>query len=263
MDWGYKAVLTGMTVAAVMLAAQLLGRQIAGLMAGLPVISAPALVWLAAERGTEAATQGAAGGLAACAAATVFALAFERAARHHGRAITLLQAALALSVALALLQPLGAHPLSLAAAALAATALARRALGPQEGPSGSVRAMPGEPWLTATLAGLASATASHGASQFGPFWSGAIAALPLISGCAMLHLQRAGSPGDVRSFVIGYLPGVAGKTMFLAAFALVAPRAGAGWAMAAAGVAAVCTVMVWKAISRRGHRAVPVSARVS
>ena len=44
MDWGYKAVLTAITVALVLLVAQALGRRLAGLLAGLPIVTAPALL---------------------------------------------------------------------------------------------------------------------------------------------------------------------------------------------------------------------------
>ena len=39
MDWTYKAVLTTVTVAAVLMAARWMGRRVAGLLAGLPVIT--------------------------------------------------------------------------------------------------------------------------------------------------------------------------------------------------------------------------------
>jgi len=233
MDWGYKAVLTGMTVAAVMMAARLLGRHAAGLLAGLPVISAPTLVWLAAEQGVESATRSAMGGLAACAAAPVFALAFERAARRHGAAGALWRALLALVAALALVQPLQAAPWAMLGLALATALLAGRVVAGQPQAAGWVRALRGEPWMSASLAGGVSAGASQLATQVGPFWSGVVAALPLISGFALVHLRRAGGPGDVCRFVRGYVPDVAAKALFLCSFALLAPRTGTGWALAA------------------------------
>lgn len=44
MDWGYKAVLTAITVALVLLVAQALGRRLVGLFAALPIISGAALL---------------------------------------------------------------------------------------------------------------------------------------------------------------------------------------------------------------------------
>ncbi|MFP5398449.1 MAG: hypothetical protein ACLGIT_08980 [Gammaproteobacteria bacterium] len=256
MDWAYKAVLTGIAVAAVMMAARLLGRHAAGMFAGLPIISVPAIAWLVAEQGVEPAVLSAVGGLAACTGAIVFALVFDHAARRHGAAGALWRALLALGAALALLGTLGSEPPLLLVLSLVAALLAWRRVARSPSPAGWVRTLRGEPWLSASLAGLVSAGASQLAVEVGPFWTGVIAALPIISGFALVHLRRAGAPGDIRRFVRGYVPGVAAKAMFLFSFAMLAPRTGAAWSLALAGVVGAATALAWSARASRtgsGH----------
>lgn len=84
MDWAYKAMLTALAVAAVLMVATLFSRRLSGLLAGLPVITAPALLWLAHERGAEFAALSATGSVAASAAAALFAVTY--AGRHAGSA---------------------------------------------------------------------------------------------------------------------------------------------------------------------------------
>ncbi len=232
MGWGWKAVLTAMTVAAVMLAARQLGRHAAGLLAGLPVVSAPALMWLVADRGEAVASHSAVGGLAACAAASVFALAFALAARRHGAAGALARALLALGVCLAALHPLREQPAPLLLLALGAAFLAWHRLRREPWSGGAVRNVRGEPWLSASVSGAVGAASAFVATQASPFWAGAAAALPVISGFALVHLLHAGRPGDVARFVVGYVPGVAASAGFLFTFALLAQPLGAGWALA-------------------------------
>lgn len=261
MDWSYKAVLTAMTVAAVMMAARLLGRHAAGMLAGLPVISAPSLLWLVSEQGVDSAVRSAFGGLAACAAAPVFALVFERAAQRHGAGGALARALLALIASLALLYPLQAQPVVMLTLALSMALLAWRFAVRQPQPAGWVRALRGEPWLSASLAGLVSASASYISTQVGPFWTGAVAALPLISGCALVQLQRAGGSSEIRRFIAGYAPGVAAKAVFLFIFAMLAARVGAGVALCLAAACGAATALAWGLTYSRTDRPARCRAR--
>jgi hypothetical protein len=243
MDWPYKAVLTAAVVAAVMMAARLSGRHLAGLLAGLPVITTPALLWLAAEQGAAFAAQSAVGSLAACAAAALFAGAFERCARRHGAGRSLAIAMAALGVAMLALRPLAGDPLLASCAAVVACALVHRAVAGRRAPCTWVRPLRGEPWLSAALAGVVSAGVSLQAQQVGPFWSGMLSTLPIVSACALVHLRVAGAAADVSRFVPGYVVGLLAKVVFLLMFALLVEPAGVAIAVvlalgtAAAGVA--------------------------
>jgi hypothetical protein len=77
----------------------------------------------------------------------------------------------------------------------------------------------------------------------------------VISGFALVHLLRTGGPGDVARFVAGYVPGVAASAAFLFTVARLAPRLGAGLALA---LAAACGALM----ARLGTlpRAVPAPA---
>ncbi|MFN9185151.1 MAG: DUF3147 family protein, partial [Betaproteobacteria bacterium] len=74
MDWAYKAVLTATTVALLLAVAQLFGRRLAGILAGLPTVTGPALVWLALDHGTDFAVEAALGSVAASALCGLFAV---------------------------------------------------------------------------------------------------------------------------------------------------------------------------------------------
>lgn len=226
MDWAYKAALTAAVVAAVMMAARLVGRGASGLLAGLPLISAPALVWLTDERGAAFAAASATGALGACVVAPLFACVFAWAARHRGAGPALALSLAALGLSLPVLSLLEGRPFASLATAVGACLLVGRAMARRPVAASWVRPLPGEPWLSAVLAGCVSAGVSLAAQSLGAFWAGLLSALPLISACAMVHLRRAGGPGEVARFVAGYVPGVLAKALFLFAFATVLPPLG-------------------------------------
>jgi hypothetical protein len=230
MDWGYKAALTTLAVAVVMMATRLFDRRVAGLLAGLPVITTPALLWLAHEQGAMFAARSATGSVAACAVAPLYALAFVATVGRCG-----LWAALpvALAVALATAGALHALPEPLAPSLLAcAAACVAVCWSLRTGEPGSgVRPLRGEPWLSAGLAGCVAATVSQVSPVVGPFWSGLLSSLPVIGTFALVHLHRCGTTADLHRFVQGYLHGVWAKAAFAAVFALAAPHLGVAWAL--------------------------------
>jgi hypothetical protein len=252
MDWLYKAMLTAAVVAAVMMAARLAGRVAAGWLAGLPVITMPALLWLAHEQGASFAAASAVGSLAACSAAALFALTFERVSRRRGAAGALGAGLAVLALAAVALQPLDGHPLAALAAAAATSILTARVARREAAQGGWVRPLRGEPWLSAAAAGGIAAGISLLALRLGPYWSGLLATLPIISACALVHLQHAGTPGDVTRFVAGYAPGLLAKTLFLFVFALFAPSQGAPVATLlglAAGASGVLGLRLWRRLA--------------
>ena len=179
MDWGYKAVLTAMTVAAVLMMAQLFGRRLAGLVAGLPVITAPSLLWLALEQGGAYAAHCAIGSAAACGAGAIFALIYERAARRHGPLLTLTLALASGGAVALLLALLTAGSFGLPLALLSACALgtfALRALPAAPAGAQPLRPLRGQLLLTAALAGVVSGVLALAAPWLGAFWAGLLAA---------------------------------------------------------------------------------------
>ena len=253
MDWAYKAALTAAAVAAVMMAARLFGRSLAGLLAGLPVITAPALLWLAAEQGDAFAAAGALGSLAACVPAALFAWSFERLARRCGVVKASLGAGAVLALSALATQPLAGHPLAALLAALLACTFTLRSVSARPVSSTWVRPLRGEPWVSAALAGVVSAGVAVVAQQAGAFWAGMLSSAPIISACAMLHLRAAGGPGDVTRFVTGYRPGWRATALFVVSFAMGAPRLGA---VAAFGLAAAAGAAGALALARARRGAV-------
>jgi|JI10StandDraft_1071094.scaffolds.fasta_scaffold35108_3 uncharacterized membrane protein (GlpM family) len=263
MDWSYKAVLTAMTVGAVLMSARLMGRRVAGLLAGLPVITIPALLWVAQEQGIDFAARSALGSAAACAMAPLFAAGFVLLAPRVGATVGLAGAALVAWAAVALSQGLAPQPwLHLVAAVVSCGGVGwllcgRQPVPPQQDPADGAdrrltaapRFVAGEPWATAVLAGTVSAAVSLLAARVGPFWSGVLSTLPLISACALWHLQRRHGASALPGFVAGYLAGVLAKAVFACSFAWLAPRWGLAPAMAlalAAGGAAALVVTHWR-----------------
>jgi hypothetical protein len=240
MDTACKAMLTAITVAAVLLAARVLGRRAAGLLAGLPVITLPALVWLVHDQGTDFAAHSAVGSLAACAMAPLFAAAYQALATRWGAAGSLAGAACVGAGATLALHALERWPLLLLVAALAGSRLVRRH-SLQRRPAHAAVALPrplaGEPWVTAATAGAVSAAVAWLATALGPYWAGVLATLPLISACALVHLHVAAGRTTLPGFVGGYAVGIGAKALFVYGFVVAAPILGAAGAFAAAALA--------------------------
>jgi hypothetical protein len=251
MDWGYKAVLTAMTVAAVLMTAQLFGRRLAGLIAGLPVTTAPTLLWIAAEQGTAYGARCAVGSVAACGAAAVFAVIYERVARRRGL-LPSMGAALAgggvVALALALLTR---GEQGLAIALLATTFLctwALRRLPAAPAAARPTRRLRGELLLTAALAGTVSAVIALWSPLLGPFWSGLLASLPVISSAVLVQQHLTVPHADRQRFLRGYTTGLVGKAAFATAFAGAAVQIGASMAAA---VAVAVGIAVSMGLARR------------
>ncbi|MEO9068115.1 MAG: hypothetical protein ABI281_08325, partial [Caldimonas sp.] len=192
MDLACKAALTATLVAMILMVARLFGRQVAGLLAGLPIASAPALIWIALERGPAIAELAAVGSVAACPMAAVFALAYERSARRLEPLAALLLATLLLGLA-----AIGARTwlTGMSAAvvgALAASILALwllpalpaltvvRARAAAAGSAAGIVA-------TAIVAGLLSAVICAAGSHLDPFLGGMLASLPFVSAAVVVN----------------------------------------------------------------------------
>lgn len=103
MDGLFKAALTAALVALLLLAARWWGQRVAGLVVGLPTVTAPALGWLAVSRGPAFAAEAAAGAIAAGAPCALFGLAYALVSRRAGPLVALGAGTLAASSLLPLL----------------------------------------------------------------------------------------------------------------------------------------------------------------
>jgi hypothetical protein len=220
MDWGYKATLTAFAVATVLMTVRIFGRRAAGVLAGLPTISAPAFVWIAMDRGAEFASQTAVGGIAACGLFALFSVTYERLGRNAGPIVTLL-ASLGIVGALAALAPTLNQPLWLVlGAAVAACVLALSVLPNPSITSHVPKCRRFDIFLTAITAGIASAIVTANAEALGAFWCGIAASLPIISTSVVVHQHATASQHDVQRFLRGYVLGLIGKAFFAAAFSV-------------------------------------------
>jgi hypothetical protein len=241
MDWGYKAMLTTVSVALVLLVAQTFGRRLAGLLAGLPIITAPALLWVAGEHGAAFAASTAVGSLAACGLMALFALAYERASRRHGPAVSLGAGICAIALIGVPAATLAGHPLRALAFTLTCCTLASALLPASGARAAPARRLRGEILYTAITAGVVSILAAIVARSLGPYWAGVMAALPVISAAALMNQHLNATHDDIRRFLRGYVAGLSGKALFALTFATVVAAAGAPLAIVLAVLVGLAT----------------------
>lgn len=252
MDWAFKAVLTAISVALLLTVAQFFGRRAAGVLAGLPTVTGPALIWLALEFGAGYAVEAAIGSIAACAMCALFALAYERASRRAGILV-----ALALGIAVSAIAAPPLHwlsadlPLALLVAAVASVAVYGVMPDALE-EAAPARRLPGELVVTAVISGLVSGVVALAAPQVGPFWVGVLASPPLIAAAVAVHQHsREGNP-SVRRFLRGYVGGLLGRAAFAASFALlIAPMGVTTAALVAAVFGSGFTFCALRVLRRR------------
>jgi hypothetical protein len=223
MDWAYKAMLTATTVALLLTVARLLGARIAGLLAGLPTITGPALVWLALDHGADYAKLAAIGSVAACVPCAAFALAYQRSAARVGALASLLLATATSAAVLPAISGLeGSLPGALSAGVFVVL-LALAAMPVQRDGVPCVRVR-GEPWLTAGVAGLVSAVVALTAPQSGPFWAGVLASPPLVVAAVAMTQHLGGGAAAATPFLRGYVGGLLGRVAFCVLLALLIDR---------------------------------------
>lgn len=263
MDWVWKALLSAGSVLLVMLLARHGGRRAAGAVAALPTVTAPALGWLAHDRGDAFAAHAAVASLAACAMLAAFAVVQVHVARRRGVVVTLAcgamgAAVLAAPAALASVTLAAALPLAVSSCALALLCLPPpppHALPPARAP------------MVATAlaaAGLALVTAAL-APLLGIFAAGLLASLPLVSGAVAVSEQASSGYAGLAQFLRAYVRGLPARAVFCVVFALLAVRL--GW-IAASAVAALSSGAVGLLLQRTpstgpGKGFVDISLRAS
>jgi hypothetical protein len=229
MEWINKALLTAAIVALLLGASTRFGRRGAGLLAGLPTITGPALWWLAVEHGHDYAGQAAVGSVAACGLCALFALAYERASRRLGAFTALAVACLAAALSLPLLQALsGDLSSALAIAGLVAggacVLMSDRGIEPAASARPAASSRRHDIALTALVAGAVSGVVAWAAPATGPFWAGVLASPPLLAAAVAVHEHASAGHDTAQRFLRGYVAGLIGRAAFAAGFALlVAP----------------------------------------
>lgn len=216
---------SALAVAALLLAAQRWGRDLAGLLAGLPTVTGPAMVWLALDHGSDFAGTAAHGAVVAGVPCALFALTYACVSLRCGRLPTLFCATAASLLSLTLLsQWFG--PMTLTLTLVAITCAACLALMLHVPPPAPPRAgVPGQRAsalragvMTVLVSGMVSALASLSAQELGPHWAGAMTSPPLLAAAVVLELHRQGCPVRVQDFLRGYTAGLVGRSVFVAVF---------------------------------------------
>ncbi|MGZ9031774.1 MAG: hypothetical protein ACXW2G_10390 [Burkholderiaceae bacterium] len=226
MDWGYKAMLTTVTVGLVLLAAQAFGRRLAGTLSGLPVIAAPALLWVGQDQGAAVAATTAIGSIVSCGLSAVFALTYEWLSRRLRPLLALTGSLFAGGVL--------AMPMTLVSERLVPALMLTLLLfgtvihllprpGKRVGTPGRLR---GQVLITAVTAGVVSVLVAHAAREVGPYWAGLLASLPIICAATLVHQHVTAMHLDLVSFLAGYVAGLFGKAVFALGFALLATGQG-------------------------------------
>ncbi|MCU0939588.1 MAG: hypothetical protein MUC86_10700 [Burkholderiaceae bacterium] len=247
-----RGLLTALGVALVLHAVRRVSLLAGGAVAGLPVTTLPALLWLAATRGEAFAAQAAIGSVISAAAWSACAAGYVVAAS-RARPLVALTAALLLALALVAASS-GFQPSAGAALALAAlvSAVAQRRLRRAADTRLRVGAACGSPWLAPTAAGAASALVGALAPVLPPLACGLLASLPIIGLAGAWVQHRHGGLASVAPFARGYVAGLLAKAGFCAVFAELLLRLHWPLALTAAAATAVLSGAVVAAWTRIG-----------
>lgn len=241
MDWCFKAALTAAAVLFVMLAARRGGRRWAGVVAALPLITAPTLAWIVHEDGVNFAISAAIGSTAACAMMAVFALGYALAARSHRAAVALLSGfggALLMALPALMASEDAGDALMLAVGTCALAWLLMPNCGTDIAPRRrSFRSM----LLVASVAGGIAALAASIGPSAGGFAAGLVSSLPVITGSVVMFEHTQCGHRAASHFLRGYVGGLFGKAAFGVVFAWLAPHIGA---VAALALACMCAAVM-------------------
>lgn len=217
------------------LAALRWGAQVAGWLAGLPVVAGPILCILAIEQGAAFAATAAAAALGAIFASLSFGVVYAQACRRQRWPAALAVALLAWGLAAALLSRLPTGPWAACAVALAALMAAPR-LFP------AVAAVPARPrtsgrtelvWRMAAGAFL-TLTVTWVAARAGAQWSGLLAVFPVLGIVLAVFSHRAQGPAFAAALLNGMAAGLVSFFAFCLALALLLETAGVTWAFGTA-----------------------------
>ena len=244
MQWALMAILAAAAVAVAIAASRLFGRRIAGLFAGMPVITAPTLAWIALEHGVDFAARAAVASVAACGVLACFAWGYERAARRWSPAVAITVSGLGAG-ALAVVAQLGSY--GVGTALLAALLVCERVMRelPRITPAACVlRNLRRELTCTCVAAACVGAAVALAAPWLGPFAAGMVASIPVISGPVAVHHHRTAGASSAARFLSGYVTGLVGKAVFGAVFALLLVRSGVLPALLVATAAGMATAAI-------------------
>jgi len=240
-DLWWKAAGTAIAMALVIITARRAHRRVAGLLAAFPMVTAPALWWLARDQGTQFAAEAAVSSVASCVMQAGFALGYARASRRLGAACALV-CGLAAAAGLASFSLTIGDQLTEATCSAAACVFLCIMLLPAAGRGSITRRLAADAarggrgdlrdlTLTVVASALLSTLAASLGAHWGPGAAGLLASLPVICGTmAVIEHVRHGHAA-AGEFLRAYVHGLFGRVLFGMSFALAAPAWGALWAL--------------------------------
>ena len=239
-------------LALISLAGRRWGPEVAGWLAGFPVLTGPIMFLLALERGPEFAAAATTVSLSAVLGIVVFVVTSARVCARHSPVLSLLSGLAAWSCTALLLTWLPLTPVISLAIALLALAAAPRLFPRVTGPIKSSVALPKWELPLRMLAGATLTLAVTAlAAVIGPAWSGMFAVFPIFAIVLSVFSQRASGPAFATTLLRAMIWGLYAFTSFCITLAALLPQQ--GLAVAFAGATAVAVMVQW-ALKSRLHR---------
>jgi hypothetical protein len=236
----------------VSLAGRRFGPQVAGWLAGLPVVTGPILFFLAVERGAGFAAEAAALALSAVFASVSFSLAYAHAGQRRPWALALLAGLAAWGVAALLLSWLPTSA-GLGLAVALVTLLVAPRLFPQAIAPSPVRATGSGELVLRMLAGaLLTLGVTTAAGTLGPAWSGLLAVFPVLGIVLAVFSHQSQGAGFAAALLRAMATGLYAFVAFCFVLALGLPAWGTAWAFGVATLASLATQ-----VATRRHFAAP------
>lgn len=230
----FKLTLVPLLIASVTLIGRRWGARIAGMFAGLPVITGPIAFFLALEQGSDFAARAAVGAIAAVAALMVFMVAYAWTSRRVAWPAAAAAGLLAWFGAAALIARLPmridiAMPMALGALLVAPWVLPAPEPLARPPATASRLDLPGRMLAGAALVLFVTTVAA----AVGEAWSGLLAVFPVITLVLGVSTHRQAGSGQVNLLYRGMSVGLYSFCAFLAALSWLLPRTGIGLAFTA------------------------------
>lgn len=245
---GLKLVLTPLLIAFATLVQRRFGGVVGGLVAGLPLTSAPVSVFLAIQFGAPFASRAAVASLLGSVAMSGFCVAYARAARSFEWPVALTIGALVFGIVGGGLSQLPLDLLPASALAVPALSLAVAVIGQ---PQTRVRPIAPPTWdlpARMAVAGTAVVLITTFADTLGPKWSGLFATLPVFAGGMGAFSHRHGGAAAAHAVMRGISVGAFGAAAFFITLGVSLPRTGLAVAYPLAAAAALAATAACHAL---------------
>lgn len=254
MDWWFKAMLTSLSVLAVLTISRKFGQRIGGVVAGLPLITAQTLMWIALDYATGFATETAAGIVAGTGVVAIFVLVYVWFSRHFHVMLTAPYSLVIASPSLIPALSFHASPALAFVCTLGFCVLGLWYVRSRAAHVAVARVSCTAVALSIVAVGLISATISTQAHVLGSFCSGLLATLPIGGVTVIINYHLLKKHAAMRGFVQGYLAGLIGQASFAATFGFAVTQTSSGIALLISLMVAIATTAIASKASSRSSR---------